>query len=138
MELTVTSQIAPAGGPAGGGGVELADVTRQADGSDEVIELDGTLELQQGDVVVEQGVVEVRMDEDLGHGAPDLVGVWASLSLSSQVDDPRTRCQSDDISKNSRHRDKRVVASFIRCRQPGCKFEFLNRRKRRNYKTIHL
>lgn len=42
--LTIFSKLAPAGGPAGCGSVELAGVARQADGSDVVGESDGAAE----------------------------------------------------------------------------------------------
>lgn len=53
-----------------------------------VAESDGAVELHQGDVTVQGGVVVPRMDDDLGHGALHLVLVSSILALPSEVDDP--------------------------------------------------
>lgn len=55
-----------------------------------VAESDEAVELHQGDVIVKGGVVVLRMDDDLGHGALHLVLVSSILALSSKVDDPGT------------------------------------------------
>lgn len=89
--LTVLSKFAPASGPAESGVVELAGATCQADWSDVVSESDGAAELHYSNVIVEQSVVVVRMDDDIGHSAGLLMDVGASLSLSSKVEGICTR-----------------------------------------------
>ena len=65
--LTIISEFAPAGGPAGSRVEDLAGATCQANWSDVVIESDRAAELHQGNVIIEQCVVVVRMDDDLRH-----------------------------------------------------------------------
>lgn len=86
--LTVVTNFAPASGPAGGAVVDLGGVTCQADGSDEVSEIDRAAQLHEGNVVVKRGGVVVGMDNDLGHTALHLICIGAILSLSSQEDVP--------------------------------------------------
>lgn len=81
----------PACCPAGSGGIELARVTGQADGSDVVGESDRAAELHQGDIIVKDGFIVLRMNDDLGHRVLHLVLVRVILTLSSKVNDPCTR-----------------------------------------------
>lgn len=78
-------------GPAGSGGIELAEVTCQTAGSDVVGESDRAAKLHQGAIIVKDGLVVLRMNDDLGHRALYLILVTASLTLSSKVNDPGTR-----------------------------------------------
>lgn len=72
--------------------VELAGVTCKADGPDVISEVNGAAELHEGDVIVEQGVVPVRMDDDLGHLSAHLINIWPTLSLSSKENSPGCSC----------------------------------------------
>lgn len=66
--------------------MKLAGVTRQAYRFDVVIETDCAAELHQCDVVVKQCVIVVRMDDDLGQSAFNLMNIRSGLSLSSKVE----------------------------------------------------
>lgn len=68
--------------------MELTGVTCKADGPDVLADADGAAEFHEGDVIVEQGVVPVRMDDDLGHCSVHLMNVRPTLSLSSKVNSP--------------------------------------------------
>lgn len=86
--LTGVGKFPPAGGIAQSSIVDLAGGVCKANGPGVVGESDGAVEFHEGDVVVEQGVVIVRMDDDLGHCAVHFVSIRPTLSLSSKVDSP--------------------------------------------------
>ena len=65
--------------------IESAGTVREADGSDVVAVLDGTVEEQEGQVAAVQGAdVVARVDEDLTHASLNLVGVGSLLGLPAQ------------------------------------------------------
>lgn len=88
MIPTCVGKFPPASGIAGSSIVELAGVTCEADGPDVISKVDGVAELHEGDVIVKQGVVPVRMDDDLGHCSVHLINIRPTLSLSSKVNSP--------------------------------------------------
>lgn len=54
-------------------------------------ESDRVVELHQGDIIVKDGFIVLRMNDDLGHRVLHLVLVRANLTLSSKVNDPSIR-----------------------------------------------
>lgn len=93
-QLAIFVQPAPPGDPAGRWAVEPTGAARQTDRSDVVIEGNAAAELHQGDVIVEQCVVVVGMNDDLGDAAGNLIRVGPSLSLPSKVEGPWRQCPS--------------------------------------------
>lgn len=72
--------------------MELAGATCKADGPDVISEVNGAAEFHEGDVIVDQGVVPVRMDDDFGQGSAHLINIWPTLSLSSKENSPGWSC----------------------------------------------
>lgn len=68
--------------------MELAGFTCKADGPDVISEVDRAAEFHEGDVIVKQSVVPLRMYDDLGHCAGHLINLRPTLSLSSKVNSP--------------------------------------------------
>lgn len=86
--LTSVGKFPPAGGIAQSSIVDLAGGICKANGPGVVGESDGAVEFHEGDIVVEQGVIIVRMEDDLGHCAVHFVSIRPTLGLSSKVDSP--------------------------------------------------
>lgn len=85
MEPTSGSNVAPAGDPGVGAGVEGALGGGQADRLDVGGKRHRCFELQEGDVVVNRSRVVVGMIDDPCDSQHLLVGVGAHLALSTQI-----------------------------------------------------
>lgn len=86
--LTRVRKFPPASGITERSVVESTGAFWKADGPYVVGESDGAAEFHEGNVIVEEGLVPVRMDGDLRHCVVHLINIRATLSLSSKVDKP--------------------------------------------------
>lgn len=86
--LTRVRKFPPASGITECSIVDLTGAFCKADGPDVVSESDGAAEFHEGNVIVKQGLVPVRMDDDPRHCAVHLINIQPTLSLSSKVDNP--------------------------------------------------
>ena len=89
--LTSTLDVSPSGDPRGRPGGEDAAVRRQTHRPDVVCEVDRRGQPQQGDVVVDRGVLVVRMSDDLGRRAGNLVRVQRLLGVTTEIN-RETKC----------------------------------------------